>query len=304
MGDADGKQHTANRKKCTMNHSRIAKGIALACAAIMSFGTLSACGGSSSGSSSDSSVTTVASGKLTVGVIDIPPFSSYNGGDPKGIDVEIIKKIAKDNNLTPVWQQATYADAVQSISSGIIDVAIGTIDATAKRKQAVDFSASTYLDGLGIAAKASKNVTTIAGLEKLGSVGTVDGYLWVEDLRTILGGKLKTYPSSVELKADFDAGRLDAAIDAYGVQVPQFKGDSSIKVALANEHPDKRVRSTVQAPEAAFPFTKGNESLGNALNAGIKSMRADGSIKKLIADAGLSEGLAKVADKQYIVPLN
>jgi polar amino acid transport system substrate-binding protein len=33
-------------------------------------------------------------------------------------------------------------------------------------------------------------------------------------------------------------------------------------------------------------------------------MRADGSIKKLITDAGLSEGLAKVADKQYVVPLN
>ncbi|MCI1674306.1 MAG: ABC transporter substrate-binding protein [Bifidobacterium tibiigranuli] len=287
-----------------MKHSRIVKGIALACAAIMSFGALSACGGSSSGSSSKSSITTVTSGKLTVGVIDIPPFSSYNSGNPKGIDVEIIKKIAKDNNLTPVWQQATYADAVQSISSGIIDVAIGDIDATAKRKQAVDFSSSTYLDGLGIAAKASKNVTTIADLEKLGTVGTVDGYLWVEDLRAILGSKLKTYPSSVELKADFDAGRLDAAIDAYGTQVPQFKGDSSVKVVLANEHPDKRVKATVQSPEAAFPFTKGNESLGKALDAGITSMHSDGTIKKLITGAGLSDGLAKVADKQYVVPLS
>jgi polar amino acid transport system substrate-binding protein len=157
---------------------------------------------------------------------------------------------------------------------------------------------------LGIAAKASENVTTISDLEKLGSVGTVDGYLWVEDLRAILGNKLKTYPSSVELKADFDAGRLDAAIDAYGTQVPQFKGNSSVKVALANAHPDKRVQSTVQAPEAAFPYTKGNESLGKALDKGIESMRSDGSIKKLLTDAGLSEGLAKVADKQYVVPLS
>ncbi|MFT8331483.1 MAG: ABC transporter substrate-binding protein [Bifidobacterium psychraerophilum] len=279
------------------------KMLALACLAALSVSSLAACGESSS-SGESSSITTVSAGKLTVGVIDIPPFSSYNNGDPKGIDVSIVKQIAKDNGLEPVWQQATYADAVQSISGGTIDMAIGTIDVTAKRKQAVDFSASTYLDGLGMAAKKDKNIKTISDLEKVDSVGTVDGYLWVEDLRAILGDKLKTYPSSVELKADFDAGRLDVAIDAYGVQVPQFKDDSSVTVALANDHPDKRVAAIVQAPEAAFPYTKGNTSLGDALDKGIKTMRSEGEIVKLLKASGLTEGLAKVADKQYVVPLS
>lgn len=279
------------------------KMLTLACLAALSVSSLAACGESSS-SGESSSITTVSAGKLTVGVIDIPPFSSYNNGDPKGIDVSIVKQIAKDNGLEPVWQQATYADAVQSISGGTIDMAIGTIDVTAKRKQAVDFSASTYLDGLGMAAKKDKNIKTISDLEKVNSVGTVDGYLWVEDLRAILGDKLKTYPSSVELKADFDAGRLDVAIDAYGVQVPQFKDDSSVTVALANDHPDKRVAAIVQAPEAAFPYTKGNTSLGDALDKGIKTMRSEGEIVKLLKASGLTEGLAKVADKQYVVPLS
>lgn len=267
--------------------------------------SLSACGGTSDASNSGCTpkhggVQTVAQGKLTIGVIDIPPFSSYNSGTPSGIDIEIVNKIAKDECLEPVYQQATYADAVQSISGGNIDLALGTIDATEKRLKAVDFSASLYLDGMGIASKTG--ATTVADLEKMKKVGTIDGYLWVEDLKKILGDRLVTYPSSVELKADFDAGRLDADVDAYGVQVLQFKGAEGVTVALSNEKPDSRVGAIRNAPEAAFPITKGNTSLKEALDAGIVAQREDGTIAKLLTDAGLSDSLGKVAAEQYVVP--
>lgn len=267
--------------------------------------SLSACGGTSDAANSGcapkhAEIQTVAQGKLTIGVIDIPPFSSYNSGTPSGIDIKIVNKIAKDECLTPVYQQATYADAVQSISGGNIDLALGTIDATEKRLKAVDFSASIYLDGMGIASKTG--ATTVADLEKMDKVGTIDGYLWVEDLKKILGDRLVTYPSSVELKADFDAGRLDADVDAYGVQVLQFKGADGVTVALSNEKPDPRVSAIKNAPEAAFPLTKGNTSLKEALDAGIIAQREDGTITKLLTGAGLSEALGKVGEKQYVVP--
>ncbi|MBT2597935.1 ABC transporter substrate-binding protein [Arthrobacter sp. ISL-72] len=267
--------------------------------------SLSACGGASEAGNSGctpkhADIQTVAPGKLTIGVIDIPPFSSYGSGTPTGIDVQIVNKIATDECLTPVYQQATYADAVQSISGGNIDLALGTIDATEKRLKAVDFSASTYLDGMGIVSKSG--ATTVADLEKMNKVGTIDGYLWVEDLKKILGDRLVTYPSSVELKADFDAGRLDADVDAYGVQVLQFKDAQGVTVALSNEKPDPRVGAIKNAPEAAFPITKGNTSLKEALDAGIVAQREDGTIAKLLTDAGLSEGLGKVAAEQYVVP--
>lgn len=267
--------------------------------------SLSACGGTSDAGSSGctpkhADIQTVAPGKLTIGVIDIPPFSSYGSGNPTGIDVEIVNKIAKDECLTPAYQQATYADAVQSISGGNIDLAVGTIDATEKRLKAVDFSASTYLDGMGIVSKSG--ATTVGDLEKMNEVGTIDGYLWVEDLKKILGDRLVTYPSSVELKADFDAGRLDADVDAYGVQVLQFKDAKGLTIALSNEKPDPRVGAIKNAPEAAFPITKGNSSLKEALDTGIVAQREDGTIAKLLTGAGLSEGLGKVAAKQYVVP--
>lgn len=286
------------------NRTKAASVLAVATLAL-GFG-LTGCGSSTEASSNSDctpkheGIETVSPGKLTVGVIDIPPFSSYNSGNPEGIDIDIVNKIAKDECLELSYQPATYADAVQSISGSSIDIAVGTIDATEKRLKAVDFSASTYLDGMGIATKTG--ATTVADLEKMDKVGTIDGYLWVEDLKKILGDRLVTYPSSVELKADFDAGRLDADIDAYGVQVVQFKDADGITVALANDNPDERVGAIVTAPEAAFPLTKGNSSLREALSAGIEAQREDGTITKLLVDAGLSEGLGKVAEEQYVVP--
>ncbi|WP_427008625.1 hypothetical protein [Pseudarthrobacter sp. H2] len=109
-------------------------------------------------------------------------------------------------------------------------------------------------------------------------------------------------PESVELKADFDAGRLDAEVDAFGVQELQFKDVNGINIALSDDKPDLRVGANKNPPEAAFPITKGNTSLKEALDTGIISQREDGTIGKLLTDAGLSKGLAKVAAKQYVVP--
>lgn len=287
------------------SHRKIAVTVAVAAAA---GSVLTGCGSSSSkagGTASDCTpvhkgIKTVTSGSLTVGVIDIPPLSSYNSGDPKGVDVSIVKKIAKEECLKPVWQQATYADAIQSISGSRIDMAIGSIDATAKRGAAVDFSASTYLDGMGIAAKT--DVSTIDQLAKVGNVGTVDGYLWVNDLKKILGSKLKTYPSSVELKADLDAGRIQASVDAYPVLVTEYPKGSAFKIELANKHPDPRVQAIVKAPEAAFPLTKGNTSLKTATSEDIVKMRKDGTLAGFLKDAGLDPKLADVGATQYIVP--
>ncbi|MET3810942.1 ABC transporter substrate-binding protein [Arthrobacter sp. UYEF3] len=267
--------------------------------------SLSACGGPLNASSSScvpkhADIKTVTPGKLTIGAIDIPPYSSYGSGNPTGIDIQIVNKIAAEECLTPVYQQATYADAVQSIAGGNIDLALGAVLVTEKRLKVVDFSASTYRDGMGIVSKTG--AATVSDLEKMGKVGTIDGYLWVEDLKKILGDRLVTYPSSVELKADFDAGRLDAEVDAFGVQELQFKDVKGLTIALSDDKPDLRVAAQKNPPEAAFPITKGNTSLKEAVDTGIISQRKDGTIGKLLTDAGLSEVLSKVAAKQYAVP--
>lgn len=299
-----------------MNISRGTKTAAALCAAVLSLTTLSACGGSDGEATADGAdsgctpqvadITTVNQGKLTVGVIDQPPYSSYNGGTPEGLDIDIVTKIAEDNCLDLQWEQATFADAMQSISSGIVDIATGDINVTEKRMQVVDFPSSAYLEGVGFASKKDLDIQTVDDLETKGveSIGIGDGYGWLDDMKKVFGDKVKTYPSSVELKEDLEAGRLDVIMEAYGTCVEEFKDSDDYSIVLANEHPDERIGSLVQPPEVSYPYTKGNTALGEALSKGVEAQRDDGTIVKLLKNYGLSEGLADVGEKQYVVPLD
>ena len=77
------------------------KVVTVVTAGVAATALLAACGGSSPSTVSANckpahdGVKTVNGGKLTIGVIDIPPFSSFNSGKPEGIDVSITKKIAQ-----------------------------------------------------------------------------------------------------------------------------------------------------------------------------------------------------------------
>lgn len=295
---------------------RISRGIKLmaaACAALMSVSALAACGGGSSASSSAksdctplvSNISTIKSGTLTVGVIDQPPYSSYNGGNPEGMDIDFIKQIADANCLNVEWQQASFANAMQAIASGQIDTATGDINVTEKREQVVDFPHSIYLEGVGYASKKGTDIKTVDDIESKGikSIGIGDGYGWLEDMKTVFGDKVKTYPSSVEMKQDLEAGRVDMIMEAYGTAVDEFKGNDNIVVEYANKNPDKRINSLVEPPEVSYPYTKGNSSLGQAFDKGIEKIIKDDKVKPTLKKYGLDEGLAAIRDKQYVVPI-
>lgn len=297
-----------------MKISRGMKLMAAACAALMSVSALAACGSGSSGSSSSaksdctplvSNITTIKSGTLTVGVIDQPPYSSYNGGNPEGMDIDFIKQIADANCLNVEWQQASFANAMQAIASGQIDTATGDINVTEKRAQVVDFPKSIYLEGVGYASKKDTDIKTLDDIDAKGikTIGIGDGYGWLEDMKKVFGDKVKTYPSSVEMKQDLEAGRVDMIMEAYGTAVDEFKGNSNIVVEYANKNPDKRINSLVEPPEVSYPYTKGNSSLGQAFDKGIEKIIKDDKVKPTLKKYGLDEGLADIRDTQYVVPI-
>lgn len=295
-----------------MRISRGTKLMAAACAAVLSVSALAACGGGSSSSSSAKegctplvdNITTIKSGTLTVGVIDQPPYSSYNGGNPEGMDIDFVKEIADANCLNVEWQQASFANAMQAIASGQIDIATGDINVTEAREEVVDFPASIYLEGVGYASKKSVDIKSIADIESKGikTIGIGDGYGWLADMQKVFGDKVKTYPSSVEMKQDLEAGRVDMIMEAYGTAVEEFKGNDNIAVEYANKTPDKRINSLVEPPEVSYPYTKGNTSLGDALTKGIQKIIKEGKVKTTLKKYGLDEGLAEVRDTQYVVP--
>lgn len=244
-------------------------------------------------------VQTNTPGKLTVAAYDYPPFTSVAAdGSISGIDPTIIEAIAVENCLEVVPLVMDPAATIQSVVSGRADVAIGSWNRTKARSEILGISAPTYLDPMGIFS--NEGFTQITQLEGK-TIGTVTGYLWVPDLQKLFGSSLKLYPNAVTLSQDLEAGRIEAAVDAYnyGLYNQQTSGAlQGIKIELAE--PDERVVASREPAQAGILYTKDNSSLGEAVDAGITKLHAEGAIEKLITDAGYDAQVAAVGEPRLV----
>lgn len=228
---------------------------------------------------------TVEAGTLTVAVTTYAPHSFIDdSGNMKGIDGDIAAEFAKRECLKVKAVAVDPAAAIQYVLSGQADITTGDWYRTAERAKVMSLSAPLYTDQMGIYSKEDfKNVSDLEGKQ----VGTVQGYLWVADLKTLLGGSLKLYPNSVNMQQDLKSGRIDVAVDGYstGVVAAQKGALGDIKVNVAA--PDDRVKATKEAAQAAFPYSFNAKELGVALDAGIAEMQADGTIVTVLKSYGL-----------------
>jgi polar amino acid transport system substrate-binding protein len=261
--------------------------------------SLTACGGGSSSVASDCkpahNFSTVSKGTVTAGVYDLPPFISTQGqGGMSGIDAEILRVIAAKECLEIKPNNAAAAAMVPGVQNGRLDVAIGDWYRTKARAEVVAFTDPIYLDDMAIVSP--DGLSTVQQLQGK-TVGTVEGYLWVNDLRALLGDNLKLYPAGANMLQDLKAGRIQAGIDSYGSAVKTAVG-SGLKIEKSQ--PDPRVAASVQPAQSAFIVPKNNQALIDAFNADLAAMRADGTLTKILTSNGLAASAADVGEPRLI----
>ncbi|PWJ53873.1 amino acid ABC transporter substrate-binding protein, PAAT family [Quadrisphaera granulorum] len=265
---------------------------------------LAACGGGDSSSSSAASgdckpahtFDTIDKGTLTVGVYDLPPFISTTGeGGMSGIDADLIREVAKLECLEVKPVNTSAAAMVPGVQNGRLDVGIGDWYRTKARAEIINLSDPLYLDDMAIVSK--DGIDTVSGMEGK-TVGTVDGYLWVEDLKKVLGDNLKLYPSGVNMQQDLKAGRIEVGIDSYGSAVETLKGDTTLKIEKAK--PDSRVAASEQPAQTGFLLPKDNQAWVDAVNADIATLRENGTLAKVLTKNGLDASSADVGDPRLI----
>ena len=226
----------------------------------------------------------VSPGKLTVAIYEYPPFSVTSGGEIGGVDGEMLKSIAKSACLTLTPEVVDPAATIQYVISGKADIAGGDWYRTAERAKVLGLSYPTYLDQMGIYSKdGASTVAAMVGKQ----VGTVSGFLWVTDLQKLLGTNLHLYPNPVALAQDLQAGRIQIGVDSYGTGAYAQKKGGYPGIVIKVAEPDPRVRASAEAAQANLLYTKGNTSLGEAMDADIQAMHKDGSIAKYLASFGL-----------------
>jgi polar amino acid transport system substrate-binding protein len=273
----------------------------LAATAIVVASALSACGGATGDVSADCKpahdFSAVRKGMLTVSTFDLPPFTKVKGTKLSGVDGDILKEIAKRECLTITVMPLDASAVIPAVDAGRADVAAGDWYRTAKRAEAVALSAPLYLDQMGIIS--SDKVNTVTGFDGK-TVGTVDGYLWVEDLQKYLGHGLVTYPSSTAMWQDLKAGRIDVAVDSYASAVYANDSIGGGKYSVEVAQPDPAVAASKEPAQAGFPIPKDNKGLLKAIDADIEAMQEDGTIADILQKNGLDASAADTGKPRLI----
>ncbi|MBX5173366.1 transporter substrate-binding domain-containing protein [Rhizobium sp. NZLR1b] len=244
-------------------------------------------------------VQTVTQGKLTVAAYDYPPFSIASpDGQISGIDAAVVKRMAADNCLEVVTLVTDPAATVQAVVANKADVAIGSWNRTEKRTKVLGLSAPLYLDHMGIYSKAGyDSLEATIGHQ----AGTVSGFFWVPDLQKLFGANLKLYPTPVAMGQDLATGRIDVGFLGYNTGIFNQRNNGAYKgIEIKMATPDERVNASVLPPQISILYTKGNESLGQALDASIKIQHEDRSMAKSISDAGFDTSILDVGEPRLV----
>lgn len=241
---------------------------------------------------------TISPGVLTVAVTTYPPHSFLDAsGAMKGIDGDVAAEFAKRECLTVKAIAVDPAAAIQYVLSGQADITTGDWYRTVERAKVMSLSAPLYNDQMGLYSK--EGFKTVADLEGK-KVGTVQGYLWVSDLKKILGDDLTLYPGSVNMQQDLKLGRIAVGVDGYATGVVAGQQGALGDVQVYVGEPDERVRATMEAAQAGLPYNKSATDLGVALDAAIAEMHADGTIETIIKSYGLDGTAANVGEPRLI----
>lgn len=199
---------------------------------------------------------------------------TYNGKNP-GIDMDILKAIAKHEGFKYDLKIMSFNADVQALQSGQLDGMIAGMSVTSERKKTIDFSQTYYTDGVAMAVAQNSKITKLSDLKgktvnvKTGTMGAT----YAESIKKKYGFKLKYYTSSNTSWADVKAGNADAAFDQA----------ASLKYGIANGIGLKIVGKQVANAPLAFAVKKGkNQTLLKKFNHGLTWLKKTGRLQKII----------------------
>lgn len=242
---------------------------------------------------------TLVPGKLTVVTMVIPPFSIPEGDGIKGVDGNIISRIAEMECLkvNPIFVDTRAV--MQYVLIDKADIAVGNWFRTAARGKVMNMSDPVYIDSLGVYSKEGvQDLNQLAKENKV--VGSVQGYNWTADLQKLFGGNLKLYPNPVALSQDLTSGRVDVGLDSYSSGIYAQQQGALTGYRIVHAQPTPSVKASIEPAQIAFMYKKGNDQLGQAINTDLKAMRDKGEIGEALKSYGLSAQDSEVGTPREI----
>ena len=235
--------------------------------ALVTVVTFAACGSSSSSNSDEYIIATDTT---------FAPFEFENSkGKRVGIDMDLLKAIAKDQGFKYTVKALGFDGAVQSLESGQSDGVIAGMSITDERKKKFDFSDPYFDSGIGMAVKNTSSITSydqLKGKNVAVKAGT-EGASFAKENQDKYGYTLSTFKSSANMYEDVKSGHSAACFEDYPV----------LGYAITKGQPLKIVGDLQAGNSYGFAVQKGkNQKLLKMFNKGLKNLKKNGEYDKII----------------------
>jgi len=244
-------------------------------ASVMSISIMSGCGAAKN----DSTKSGDANKKYIIACDSkYAPFSFEESGKYKGIDVEVLEAIAKEEKFEYELKPMDFDGIIPGITAGQIDGAIAGMSITDKRKEVLDFSDGYFVSGLSLVV--NKDNTEINGENDLkGKSASIKkgtaGTKFAEDNESKYGLKLNYFDDSPSMFQAVENKNCDFLLEDYPVIAYKVKVDPNSKLKIAGEK--------LTNVDYGFAVKKGeNADLLKKFNEGLKKLKENGEYDKIV----------------------
>ena len=209
-----------------------------------------------------------------------------------GIDMELIKAIAKDQGFTLEISNPGFDAAVSDVQNGNADGMIAGMTVTDARKATFDFSDPYYTTNSILAVQESSKISSYEDL-KGKTVGVKNGtasQTFLEENKTKYGYKIKTFSDGASMYDSLNSGSVAAIMDDEPV----------IKYAIKQGRKFKTPIKGTPSGQIAFAVQKdSNPELIEMFNNGLANLKESGEYQKIL-DKYLSSDSEETTDSTSV----
>ncbi|MBE6692096.1 MAG: amino acid ABC transporter substrate-binding protein [Ruminococcaceae bacterium] len=214
-------------------------------------------------------------GKITIATSpDFPPFESLENGEVVGIEVEIMKLIAKDLGVECEFVQMDFDSVLIGIEAAKYNCAMSGITVTPDREKNMLFTKPYYVAAQAIVVKEDSAIKAKADLT--GKKVSVQTGTTAESGCQDEGLEVMAFTANADAKAALTTGKVDAWVVDNLTAVQMVEEGDGLKILDEN----------MTEEPYAFAFAKGSESLVEAIDASLQKYIADGTVEKIFEDFG------------------
>lgn len=210
-----------------------------------------------------------------------------------GIDMELIKAIAKDQGFTVEVTNPGFDAAINSVQTGQADGIIAGMSVTDARKKTFDYSDPYYTANSILAVKDSSNIKSYEEL-KGKTVGVKTGtasQTFLEENKSKYGYSIKTFSDAASMYDSLNTGSVAAVMDDEPVVKYAIKQGKKLKTPIEG----------TPSGQVAFAVKKGsNPELIEMFNNGLANLKESGKYQEILDKYLASEEKESTVDESTI----